>query len=188
MAGPYDRAMTEIADRYATIADGFTRRVEGATSWDGQSPCPEWNARDVLAHVVDTHRRTMTRLDGSAVEPVGPDDDVVLAWKTETARMREVLADPERAGKVVQSMFGEAPFEELIGGLLCADTLVHTWDLARATGQDDRLDPHAVAKAAEFLTPLDEPMRAPGGMGPKVDPPEGADEQTRLIAFMGRQP
>ncbi|HUS60918.1 MAG TPA: TIGR03086 family metal-binding protein [Acidimicrobiales bacterium] len=180
--------MTEIADRYATIADGFTRRVEGASDWAAQTPCPDWSARDLVAHVIDVHRRIKSRIDGGESVDVGPDEDVIAAWSAETAQMQAVLADPERAGKVVQSMFGEAPFEELVGGLLCADTLVHTWDLARATGQDDRLDAEAVARAQEFLTPLDEPMRAPGGMGPKVEAADDADDQTKLIAFMGRHP
>ena len=32
-------------------------------------------------------------------------------------------------------MFGEQTFESLVGRLVCSDTLIHTWDLARATGQ-----------------------------------------------------
>ena len=30
-------------------------------------------------------------------------------------------------------------------GRMCPDTLVHTWDLARAAGVDDTLDPGAVS-------------------------------------------
>ena len=67
-------------------------------------------------------------------------------------------------------MFGEQTFESLVCRLLCADTLLHTWDLARATGQDDRLDPAAVAAALEFLGPLDEAIRRPGGFAAKIEP------------------
>ena len=34
----------------------------------------------------------------------------------------------------------------------------------------------------------DEMMRQSGHYGPKVAVPDGADEQTRLIGFLGRQP
>jgi uncharacterized protein (TIGR03086 family) len=83
-------------------------------------------------------------------------------------------------------MFGEQPFESLVGRLLCTDTLIHTWDLARATGQDESLDPGAVAKAIEFLAPIDDAIRRPGGFGPKIDSPPDAGNQTRLLNFTGR--
>lgn len=81
--------------------------------------------------------------------------------------------------------FREQPFSSLVG-LLCADTLIHTWDLARATGQDERLDAAAVADALGFLTPIDDAIRRPGGFGSKIEPPPGADEQTTFINFAGR--
>jgi uncharacterized protein (TIGR03086 family) len=69
---------------------------------------------------------------------------------------------------------------------LCTDTLIHTWDLARATGQDEALDEEGVTKAMEFLTPIDEAIRRPGGFGTKVEPRPDADAQTRLLNFSGR--
>lgn len=73
-----------------------------------------------------------------------------------------------------------------MGTLLCVDILLHTWDVARATGQDERLDPAAVAAALRFLLPRDADLRVPGEFGPRLDPPPGADEQAQLIAFSGR--
>jgi hypothetical protein len=67
----------------------------------------------------------------------------------------------DRASQTVAGTFGEQSFESLVGRLLCADTLVHTWDLARAAGQEEQLDPDAVVKAMEFLAPLDEAIRRP---------------------------
>jgi uncharacterized protein (TIGR03086 family) len=86
----------------------------------------------------------------------------------------------------VSGMFGEQSFESLVSRLLCADTLIHTWDLARATGQNEDLDPVAVQQAMEFLTPIDDAIRRPGGFGPKIEPPAGADPQTSLLNFVGR--
>jgi hypothetical protein len=83
-------------------------------------------------------------------------------------------------------MFGEQTFESVVSRLLCSDTLFHTWDLARATGQDDNLDADAVAKSLEFLTPMDEAIRRPGGFAAKIDPDPDADTQTRWLNFDGR--
>ena len=139
-----------------------------------------------MAHVIATHGRMVANLEGSAPPEVDPAGDLAAQWSQASASVGAVLADPDRASETVSGMFGEQSFESLVSRLLCADTLLHTWDLARATGQDEQLDPQAVSKAMEFLTPLDEAIRRPGGFAPKIDPPAGADPQTRLLNFSGR--
>ena len=180
--------MSEISDRYAVIGDGFTQRVEAVPPdrWDAQSPCTDWTARELVEHVINTHSRVLASLDGSEPALVSGNEDLVVAWPRATNAVRDTLRDPTRAAVTVGGMFGEQPFESLVGRLLCADTLIHTWDLARATGQDESLDPDAVAKAIEFLSPIDDAIRRPGGFGPKIDPPANADVQTRLLSFAGR--
>jgi uncharacterized protein (TIGR03086 family) len=180
--------MTEVSDRYGVVADGFQARLSGASAdgWASASPCPEWTARDVVVHVIDTHRRLRAALhDQSLVDP-DPAVDLKAEWMSATQAIRSALADESLASETVGGPFGEQPFESLVGRLLCADTLIHTWDLARATGQDERLDGEAVKNALEFLTPLDEAIRRPGGFAPRLSPPPGADPQARLLAFAGR--
>jgi uncharacterized protein (TIGR03086 family) len=181
--------MSDIAARYGRIADAFTARVEAVPSgaWGKQSPCPDWTAHDVATHVVDTTRKLLTRLTGGDPTPPDSNDDVAAAWKVESEAVKAALADPEKAKTEVKGMGGTQPFEELVGGVMSADTLIHTWDLARATGQDDRLDPDGMKAAHAFLEPNDEMLRVPGGFGAKLDPPGDADEQTRFLAFVGRQ-
>jgi hypothetical protein len=65
---------------------------------------------------------------------------------------------------------------------------IHTWDVARATGQDETLDPGVVHDLLIGMEPLDEMLRASGQYGRRVEVPAAADEQTRLIAFTGRRP
>jgi uncharacterized protein (TIGR03086 family) len=182
--------VTEVSERYARTADGFAARLAGVATdaWDARSPCEDWTARDVARHVIEVHRRVLARIDDAEPEPLEPDGDLDTAWAEATGAVREALDDPQRAATVVGGIFGEQPFESLVGRLLCADTLVHTWDLARATGQDDHLDLAAIDAAAAFLEPIDETIRRPGGFGPKLTPPDGADAQTRLLCFLGRTP
>ena len=68
------------------------------------------------------------------------------------------------------------------------DILVHTWDLARATGLDETLDADEVAGMYAGMLPIDEMLRASGQYGARVEVPDQADLQTKLIAFTGRQP
>lgn len=182
--------MTEVAERYTRVAAALTARIEGCPpgAWTNPSPCPGWSASAVVRHVVDTHRRLLTRLTGGDPTPPDSDEDLPAAWRMESGAVRAALVDPERAATVVSGMAGEQPFEDLVGTLLCADTLIHTWDLARATGQDERLDRDAVQAARGFLEPNDEMLRRPGGFGPKVVALDGADAQTELLCFVGRQP
>jgi hypothetical protein len=65
---------------------------------------------------------------------------------------------------------------------------VHTWDLARATGGDERLDADEVHRMVAGMEPYDDMMRSSGQYGPRVEVAADADEQARLLAFMGRRP
>jgi len=114
------------------------------------------------------------------------DDDRIECFAAARREVTAALEDPAQAARTISGMFGEQSFESLVSRLLCADTLIHSWDLARATGQDEDLDPVAVQQAMEFLGPIDEAIRRPGGFGPKIEPPPEADPQTKLLNFAGR--
>ncbi len=83
---------------------------------------------------------------------------------------------------------GTHRLEDAIAMFFLGDVLVHTWDLARAAGLDETLDQEVVHDMLLGMEPLDEMLRDSGHYGPKVTVPDDADEQTRLIAFTGRQP
>ena len=55
---------------------------------------------------------------------------------------------------------------------------MHTWDLARATGQDDTLDPERCAEMLAGMEPIEDVMRGSGQYGARVDVPADADVQT----------
>ena len=158
----------EVADRYTTIAEGLNARVAGcaATDWAASTPCPEWTVRDILEHVVGVHRVALALLDEAAAEP-DAGEDAAGAWTTVTTAMRQVLRDPERATRIVSPRFGDMPFEDLVSRMVCSDTLVHTWDLARATGQDEHLDEHAVAVAWTWMQPAGETLPRVGRVRPR---------------------
>lgn len=181
-------ARTEVADRYERIAAGFTARLEGCSGeqWVWPTPCTEWTTADIATHVIGVHRRILTMLDGGAVDAIGDDADLLAMWRETSALMLGALWDRARATTVVVTPFGEMPFEDLASRVVCSDTLVHTWDLARGTGQDERLDVAAVEFAWTWMEPAGERLRASGDFGAAVEPPSDADAQAQLLCFLGR--
>jgi uncharacterized protein (TIGR03086 family) len=178
------------ADRYRANAAAFTERVEAvpAHAWENQSPCEEWTGRDVVRHVVDTSAMFLGYI-GQEVPP-GPsvDDDPVAAWHIARDAVQRALDDPALATREYQGMFGTQTFEEGVARFIGPDLVVHSWDLARATGGDEHLDEDACRDVLAQWAPLAPHMRAPGGFGPEIEAPPGADAQTRLLAFAGRRP
>ncbi|MGW0432888.1 hypothetical protein ACWDV4_10125 [Micromonospora sp. NPDC003197] len=61
-------------------------------------------------------------------------------------------------------------------------------DLARATGQDDRLDADFCALLLAGMEAAEDMLRSSGQYGPRVPTPADADAQTRLLGFIGRDP
>ncbi len=179
--------MSETAERYRRVAAAFTERVEQVPTeaWGQPTPCEGWVARDVIRHIVDT---TAFFLGDKAAEVPSVDDDPAGAWRAARDQIQTALDDPSVAGMEVESPMGRSTFEELVGRFGVADVLIHTWDLARATGLDETLDPAEVSRLFAMMQPMDEMMRQGGAFGPKVDVPDDADEQTKLIAFTGRTP
>ncbi|HWO52425.1 MAG TPA: TIGR03086 family protein, partial [Ornithinibacter sp.] len=83
---------------------------------------------------------------------------------------------------------GEMPLDVAVDRFYTVDVFMHTWDLTRATGQDDALDPGLAAELLAGMEPIDELLRSSGQYGPRVAVPDDAPVQDRLVAFIGRDP
>ena len=181
------------ADEYREIGGRFTRLVEGvpdAATWDRPAPVAGWTARDVVRHLVEWFPAFLHGGAGITL-PAGPpvDDDPVAAWTTFSASVQELLDDPA-SGELVLSNphIGDVPLPQAVSQFFTADVFMHTWDLARATGQDETLDPERCAVVFAGMEPMDAMLRASGQYGPRVPVPEDAEPQTKLLAFIGRDP
>jgi uncharacterized protein (TIGR03086 family) len=181
--------MTAVLDLYTRISDDFTALLTGCPphTWEDPSPCPGWTAWDVAAHVIGNHRRALAGLDGSDYQKPAHGDDLLSAWHTASTGIKSALRDRSKAEAMLGEDFGNMPFAVFVKRMACADTLIHTWDFARATGQSEQLDVEAVRLATAMLTPEDSDIRMPNAYGPKVAATDSADEQTRLLNFLGRE-
>jgi uncharacterized protein (TIGR03086 family) len=175
----------DIIDRYEEVANGFTARLDavGDDQWANPTPCTDWSVRQLVDHVIDVQRAIPEGL-GMAIAD-GPDPRAT--WRAVRDGAMTVLRKPGVLEQTMQGRSGEMPVEMSLG-IRLSDLLVHTWDLARATGGDERLNPDVAAIVLERLKPNDEVLRSSGTFGPKIDPPAGADAAVELLCFTGRNP
>jgi uncharacterized protein (TIGR03086 family) len=184
--------MSNPAEEHRRIADQFTRTVEGTapTAWDNPAPPEGWTARDVVRHLTEWFPSFLQNATDITL-PEGPsvDDDPVGAWRNQTDAVQALLDDPSTAEREYDlPHLGTMTLEAAIDRIYTGDVFLHRWDLARATGQDQTLDPQKCAEMLEGMLPMDDVLRQSGHYGPKVDVPDDADVQTKLLAFIGRTP
>lgn len=185
-------SLTEMsaAARYRSAADTFTDRVHGTRDWDAPTPVAEWRARDVVGHLT-TWLPELVAV-GSQVEfaPVpSADDDPVAAWTETDAQVRGLLEDPATERLIFShEHIGRLRLPEMLDQFFTSDVVFHTWDLARATGQDDHVDEEFIAGALEGMSAQAEMIRASGQFGRQQPVPADATVQERFFAFIGRDP
>ena len=68
------------------------------------------------------------------------------------------------------------------------DMSVHSWDIAKATGQNTTLDARLAALGYNVLVNVAERDRANGAFGPEVTVPASASFHDWMLGFSGRQP
>ena len=182
--------MSDIAERYERISAQFTERVRGvpADAWDNPSPCEGWTARDIIGHLTEWIPGFFGS-QGVEFPPVpSVQDDPVAAWETVRTTIAKALADPALAEKDVETPFNKQSLAETVDMIVTGDLFTHTWDLARATGQSEELDPDQLQRMIEGMGAIpDEVLRADGMFGPRIDVPADADDQTRFLGYVGRR-
>ncbi|GAA0942536.1 TIGR03086 family metal-binding protein [Kribbella koreensis] len=193
--------MGEIAERYRRRAEVFEQKVAGVRpeQWANRSPCEKWSARDVVDHVVVMHG-VMLRPVGRALdsEP-SVQDDPLAAFRAARTAVEAVLDDPALAAQECETPAGRMTAADQIDQVVSDDLVLHGWDLARATGQDETMDPVDVERlwASNSAIPPEviEQYRTPGAFGPGIEVfgpeiavPEDAPLQDRLLGYIGRQP
>lgn len=183
--------MSEISERFRRVSAGFTARVEGVPEggWESPAPCEGWVARDVVRHLVEWVPGFFGErygLDLGAVPSV--DDDPAAAWAAVRDALQAALDDPEVAAREADGPMGRKSLEDMAAMIVVADVLVHTWDLARASGQDDTLDEAECAEVLAGMQQMAPVIRASGQFGDQQPVADDASAQEKLIAFIGRDP
>jgi uncharacterized protein (TIGR03086 family) len=176
--------------RFAALVDGV--RPE---QWHDDTPCSEWDVRTLAHHLLYEQRWVPPLCAGQTVEEVGQrfEGDLLgedssawpglLAFSIDEAHA--AVARPGVLGRTVHLSFGDFPGQEYVTELI-GDLAIHGWDLARATGQDDAIDPGAVTLLLSWADANADFLSDSGMFGSRIDVPPGAPDDVRLLALLGR--
>lgn len=181
---------TAPAARHRVISSRFGELVRGTRDWQAPTPVAGWLARDILGHLIDWLPGLLA--SGSAVHlEDGPavEQDPVGAWTARARAVQALLEDPVVATRpFADPHIGELTLAQALDRFWTPDVFLHSWDLARATGQEPTLDPDLCRELLAGMQPVEELMRSSGQYGPPVPVDEDASPQDQLLGFIGRDP
>jgi len=182
-----------LGERHLAVCRRFGESVRAANGkWDRRSPCDAWDARGVLEHVIGFHDVLLLRPLG--LKPDRPRDDPQIRWQLTYSQLEKafepgrglfdrVVDIPELEGNPATRLDARAVMPNLT-----RDVLVHTWDLARAVGADDRLDARWCELFYAALPSDPEALSVSGMFDVPVAVADHADAQSKLLARLGRNP
>jgi uncharacterized protein (TIGR03086 family) len=176
------------ATQHAAAADPLTRLLDAVppSAWARPSPCTDWTAADVVAHLVDTQRDFLGTHGADLGAAPGVPADPAGAWRAHTARVATALADDGLPGKAFDGFFGPTTVGAAFVQFYVWDMVVHRWDVARAVDVDPGLtdaELDLVEAGADGFGPA---LHMEGICGPVLEVPAGAARPTRVLARLGR--
>ncbi|MFF3619733.1 TIGR03086 family metal-binding protein [Streptomyces sp. NPDC002467] len=185
LLGVHAQALRLFGERLRAIEDG---------QWGAPTPCADWDVRALVNHVVGeqlwipplvSEGRTVGELgDAFSGDVLG--EDPLAAWETASAAAHAAFAAPGALERTVNLSYGPTRAMAYCSELT-ADCVVHTWDLARGIGADDRLPDDLVEFSIKEVMPYADSLAASGMYAEPLEVPAGADAQTRLLALLGRK-
>ena len=188
--------MMDSMATYLLAQDGLDAVLAAvpADRWDTPSACAEWTVRDVAGHLIWGQHQMRAWATGeeytqTAGAPGSPHpaemagDDPVATWRAARAASVPTLTDAALGSTTTIPGMGEVPLVAVLN-LLITDTTTHSWDIAHGVGMALELQPVLVTHAFDWARA--NVVRRPGFFGPELTAPDAADEQTRMLAYLGR--
>ncbi|MEU0520469.1 TIGR03086 family metal-binding protein [Streptosporangium sp. NPDC006007] len=185
----------DIREAYRRALDDFGALVHkiAPEQWHTPTPCVDWDVRSLVNHVVGENLWVPELLAGRTTADVGDafdgdllGDDPLKAFDTSAVAAVQAAGENGALTRMVRLSFGDVPGGEYVTELF-ADALIHTWDLARAIGADERLDPELVGACAAWFAGTENDYRQAGVTGERRRVSSDTDAQTRLLASWGRR-
>jgi uncharacterized protein (TIGR03086 family) len=186
--------VSDIEQRFAASVRDFGEKVHAVRDdqWAAPTPCTEWDVRALVNHLVNEALWVKPLLDGLTISEVGSrldgdvlGDDPKASFDRAAMEATDAVAEPGALDRVVHVSAGDSPASEYLSEVFI-DFVVHGWDLARAIGADETIDPGFAAAIYEQMQPKEAEMRTWGVYGAGVEVGEDADTQTKLLALFGR--
>ncbi|MFF3390058.1 TIGR03086 family metal-binding protein [Streptomyces sp. NPDC002669] len=183
-------------ERALAMTGSVVQAVDDGDAWAIPTPCPEWDARTTLNHLVGGMRIFTAELTGT--DPGGRHHDDWLGTDPTGAYQAAAEADhaawhhvapteADLAKATVRLGFGPVP-GPLAALIHLTEVLVHGVDLAIAVNRTDLVDQQLCEGLLARMRQMDmDAFRQPGMFGPQEPAPQSAPPHARLPAFLGRQ-
>jgi uncharacterized protein (TIGR03086 family) len=188
----------DLVELHGRCGQRFAALVAGVRpeQWHEDTPCSEWDVRALAHHLLYEQVWVPPVFEGLTIEEVGNrfEGDLMgddsSTWPgllaSSVLEAHAVVARPGSLERIVHLSFGDASAHEYVMQLT-ADLAVHGWDLARATGQHDTLDPEAVALLLPWTEANADLWAGTGLFGPRIDVGPDASDDIRLLGLLGRK-
>ncbi len=179
--------MPNPIDLYSAAVKGTREIIGGVQSSQlgDSTPCSEWNVQALMDHLLGGTGMIWGSLAGAAPEtPQG--SGPAAAFDTGTARALDAAKAPGALEKTVQSPAGDMPGGQLLS-IFFMETLVHGWDLAKATGQSTDIPADLAETCYTMFGPSADEMRKSGVFGPRVEVADDASTHVKLLGALGRR-
>jgi uncharacterized protein (TIGR03086 family) len=173
----------DLLDLYRQAGEWAGDKVAGVTDLDAPTPCEAWSVRDLLNHMLETQRYFLSAATGGSASPPGQTPPALLT--------DDPVDDFARARADVMAAYAEDGVIEKTGpalGIAFADQLLHGWDVARATGQDDTMPAGLPEAAFDHIHGRFTDAQRAGVFKPAIRVSDEATAQQRLLAYTGRDP
>jgi uncharacterized protein (TIGR03086 family) len=176
-----------LLDRAAAVADNVIAAVK-PDQLDNPSPCTEWSVREVINHLVTGNLSFVSMLTGAprpdrSVDHLG--DDPLAAFRDSFQTLRAEFAGEGVLDKTYPTPFGPGPGSVLVD-MRTTELTVHSWDIARGSGQSTNFDPELAESRLASLRAALTGDRSHSPFGAEQPAPAGASAADRLAAFAGR--
>jgi hypothetical protein len=123
----------DLLDLYRRASRRTVEKVAGARGLEAATPCPNWRARDLLNHMLDTQRYFAGAARGEDAAPPAPDPPSLLT--------DDPSADFARATSEVEDAYAQNGVVERMGpalGIAFSDQLLHGDPRGRSACLSDR--------------------------------------------------
>ena len=175
---------------YVKALFGFDAVVQRTSDneWTNPSPCVDWSALDVLAHNIGMCQMITGFVNGEGAsvsdhpEIKNPKEE----WITARDQVLEALGRKETLQMRADTPWGNLTIEKFLG-VVVVDPLTHTFDLARAVGQEIRIDDALAAMSYERLKAAGDSIRGEK-FGSEIQTDENDSIVHKFIAVTGRKP
>jgi len=167
----------------------FAARIAAVEDWSGATPDTDWSVRDLVAHVVEEQQWVPHLLAGRSIEQARASidvlrDDLAGEWALYSLAATTAWQSTPPTARV-QLSYDTVTVDDYLREQV-ADVTIHTWDLARAVGANEKLDDELVRAVWTVFEPQKETLEASGLFASPVPVADDASLQTRLLAITGR--